>query len=107
MSYTTEGTIETIKKMKSLKEKLSKELEAFKAVYLKNVEAYLKAEFVRIEAITENEIISSRGWTNRSGRKEHTKASFAYWSRNISPSPSVNHSKKLQRFGAAAQHCQG
>ena len=73
--------IETIKKMKSLKEKLSKELEAFKTVYLNNVKAYLKAEFVRIEAITENEIISSRGWTNRSGRKEHTKASFAYWSK--------------------------
>ena len=43
--------IETIKKMKSLKEKLSKELEAFKAVYLKNVEAYLKAEFANWDFI--------------------------------------------------------
>lgn len=65
--------------MKKLVEILKKETKSLKVQYVEMTEKWAKSEFIRMKAIKEVDIIKERGWKNRSGRMEHTKASDAYW----------------------------
>lgn len=65
--------------MKKIVEILKKETKSLKTQYVEMTEKWAKNEFNRINAIKEIDIINERGWKNRIGRMEHTKASYAYW----------------------------
>ena len=65
--------------MKKIVEILKKETKSLKNQYVEMTKKWATKEFNRIKSIKEIDIINERGWKNRSGRMEHTKASDAYW----------------------------
>ena len=65
--------------MNQIVEVLKKETKEFKSKYISLTDDWAKKEFKRLSDVKENDIVNERGFVNRSGRKEHTKASFAYW----------------------------
>lgn len=78
--------------MKQIVEVLKKETKEFKSKYISLTEDWSKKEFKRLSDVKESDIVNERGFVNRSGRKEHTKASFSYW----------NNIKRIQSKGLAS-----
>jgi len=66
-------------KMKKIVEILKKETVSLKKQYVEMTEKWAVKEFNRMKSVKESDIINERGFKNRSGKMEHTKASYAYY----------------------------
>lgn len=58
---------------------LKKETESLRVQYIKLTEEWAKEYFSKLKTVKEVDFVNLRGWKNRSGAMEHTKASFAAW----------------------------
>ncbi len=58
---------------------LKKETASLKVQYLAMTEEWAKSEYARLCTVKESDIVNARGFKNRYGRMEHTKASYAYF----------------------------
>lgn len=58
---------------------LEEETNSLKVQYIEMTKNWAEKEFLRILSIKEIDLINRKGWKNRSGVMEHTKASLACW----------------------------
>jgi hypothetical protein len=63
----------------NLIEILKAETETLKIQFIELTGNWACNEFKKLELVKEQAIINSKGFKNRSGNMEHTKASFSYW----------------------------
>lgn len=65
--------------MKNIIDILQKETKSLRDQYIKLTEEWAKDYFSKLKTVKEVDFVNLRGWKNRGGNMEHTKASFSAW----------------------------